>query len=269
MAATVTSKNTTIESVSPKKIVYAKHHILVRLSHWLNIVVLLGLGMTGLSIYWASPVYQHGSDPDNLQDYLQDFGTWLTKHIPGQAKYDDPPSFFYNHISLGTGMLSSALRLHWMFAYIFMGIGVIYLIGLFVGKGYKALIPRKSDIKGTYEMITYYVGIPFALIAKKPWPHPQVSSKYNSLQRMAYLSMPILGTLAVASGWAIHKPQQLGWLQGLFGGYDNARVWHFWIMWVFASFVIPHVILVIADGWDTFRSMVTGWSERTWEKENG
>jgi len=109
-------------------------------------------------------------------------------------------------------------------------------------------------------MIRFYLGLIPAKLAKKPWPHPAVKGKYNALQRSAYFSMPIFGLLAVASGWAIHKPQQLGWLQGLFGGYDWARWWHFWIMWVFASFVIPHVALVFADGWDTFRSMVTGWT---------
>jgi thiosulfate reductase cytochrome b subunit len=33
-------------------------------------------------------------------------------------------------------------------------------------------------------------------------------------------------------------------------------------MLVLGSFVIPHLILVVADGWDTFRSMVLGWSAR-------
>jgi thiosulfate reductase cytochrome b subunit len=33
-------------------------------------------------------------------------------------------------------------------------------------------------------------------------------------------------------------------------------------MAVFAAFVVPHVVLVFADGWDTFRSMIVGWSER-------
>jgi hypothetical protein len=28
------------------------------------------------------------------------------------------------------------------------------------------------------------------------------------------------------------------------------------------GFVIPHVILAIADGWDTLRSIVVGWSAR-------
>jgi thiosulfate reductase cytochrome b subunit len=30
----------------------------------------------------------------------------------------------------------------------------------------------------------------------------------------------------------------------------------------FVVFVIPHVVLVITDGWDTLRSMITGWSKR-------
>jgi thiosulfate reductase cytochrome b subunit len=33
-------------------------------------------------------------------------------------------------------------------------------------------------------------------------------------------------------------------------------------MWVFILFVVPHMILVLADGWDTLRSMITGWSAK-------
>ena len=60
----------------------------------------------------------------------------------------------------------------------------------------------------------------------------------------------------------MHKPVQLGWLERVFVSYDGARVVHFVCMIVLGSFVVPHVILVIADGWDTFRSMVVGWSVR-------
>jgi hypothetical protein len=31
---------------------------------------------------------------------------------------------------------------------------------------------------------------------------------------------------------------------------------------VFILFVVPHVILVFSDGWDTLRSMIVGWSGR-------
>jgi len=58
----------------------------------------------------------------------------------------------------------------------------------------------------------------------------------------------------------IHKPMQAYWLAAIFGGYDMARVWHFWLMWLFVLFVIPHVVLVLVDGWDTLRSMIVGWS---------
>ena len=39
-------------------------------------------------------------------------------------------------------------------------------------------------------------------------------------------------------------------------------MWHFWLMAFFMLFVIPHVVLAIADGWDTLRSMITGWSAK-------
>jgi thiosulfate reductase cytochrome b subunit len=271
---------TTIVKATPKTErirVVRKHHLLVRVTHWLNIPLLLGLGLSGLSIYWASPVYHHTPDANGNDDYFADFGIWVTKHFsllahgyavsPTDAQtaagVEPASNWFYNHFSLGTGQLSSALNLHWLFAYLLMANGIFYLIGLGLGGGYKSLLPRKSDIGGAFQMIRYYLGLPLAKLTHKPWPHPVVNSKYNALQRSAYFSMPIFGTLAVLTGWAIHKPQQLGWLQGLFGGYDYARLWHFWLMWVFAAFVIPHVILVLADGWDTLRSMVVGWSTRT------
>src|SRR6266404_7460247 len=39
----------------PGVLVAKKHHLLVRWSHWLNLPILLGLIVSGISIYWASP----------------------------------------------------------------------------------------------------------------------------------------------------------------------------------------------------------------------
>ena len=111
-------------------------------------------------------------------------------------------------------------------------------------------------------MMRYYAGVIPMALRRRPWPHPPVRSKYNALQRAAYFSMPVLGTLAVLSGWAMHKPVQLGVLERLFVNYDGARIVHFVSMAAMTLFLVPHVLLVIADGWDTFRSMVTGWSAR-------
>ncbi|HYT31492.1 MAG TPA: cytochrome b/b6 domain-containing protein [Thermoanaerobaculia bacterium] len=81
-------------------------------------------------------------------------------------------------------------------------------------------------------------------------------------ERVAYFSIPIAGFRSILTGWAIHKPMQLSWLAALFGGFGKARLWHFWLMCTVVLFGVPHVVLVFADGWDTLRSMITGWSTR-------
>lgn len=265
--------------------VVQKHHWLVRVTHWLNVPLLLGLILSGLSIYWAAPVYTHAPHAvtGGGMDYLGDIGLWVAHHEPWRHSYGTPDTWVdasapaghysttwvYDHFSLGTGILSSALNLHWLFTYLFILNGILYVVGLGMGKGYKALLPRRTDLKDALRMQIYYLGVPFAKILRRPWPHPHVTTKYNALQRLAYFSMPVMGAIAVATGWAIHKPQQLGWLQALFGGYDYARLWHFWLVFIFGAFVVPHVLLVLLDGWDTMRSMIVGWSDRLQGQSTG
>ena len=256
------------DRVEAKIPVAVKHHALVRLTHWANVVLLAGLTVSGLSIYWASPVFVHPPHPGNPRgDVLADLGIWIVQHVPGQSAYPNPAGWIYERLGLGLYQLAAALRLHWFFAYLFMANGALYLVGLVLGRGYRALLPRGSDVREALAMVRYYAGVVPAKLLRRPWPHPPVRSKYNALQRAAYLSMPVLGLLAIASGWAMHKPVQLSWLERLFGSYDGARIVHFVVMVIFAAFVIPHIVLVIADGWDTFRSMVTGWSRRVEERD--
>jgi thiosulfate reductase cytochrome b subunit len=244
-------------------VVVPKHHALVRLSHWLNVPILAVLIVSGISIYWASPVFLHAPDrKTGSADYLADAGIWIVKHVPGVSPSPHPQTWIYNHLGIGTFQLAQALRLHWLFVYLFMANGALYLIGLLAGGGWRALLPRRSDFADSLRMMRYYIGVVPAALLHRPWPHPEVRSKYNALQRGAYFSMPVLALLAIASGWAMHKPAQLPWLERLFVNYNGARVVHFFVMAAFAAFVIPHVILVFADGWDTFRSMIVGWSAR-------
>ena len=258
--------------VSETVLVVRKHHWLVRVTHWMNIPLLTGLTLSGMSIYWAAPVYTHAADANGNEDYLNDIGFWIAKHEPWRHSYGTAAnwvpgthysnSWLYDHFSLGTGLLPTALSLHWLYTYLFMANGLLYLLGLGLGGGYKSLLPRRTDFAEAIRMQIYYVGLPFAKILRRPWHHPIITTKYNALQRLAYFSMPVFGTISVLTGWAIHKSHQLGWLQALFGGYDYARLWHFWLISLFVAFVIPHVILVVLDGWDTMRSMFVGWSDR-------
>ena len=77
-------------SASPKQsvLVVKKHHLLVRWSHWLNVPMLLGLILSGISIYWASPIYQHKPDPITGNfDVAADIGIWICAHVPGLHQY--------------------------------------------------------------------------------------------------------------------------------------------------------------------------------------
>src|SRR5678809_1414463 len=117
-------------------LIVRKHHVLVRWTHWLNVPLLFGLIASGLAIYWAGPVFKHAPDPvTGSRDYLADLG-----HALG-----GDPRWLYDHVSLGTGQLAGALRLHWFLAYFFMLNGVLYLVGLAKGGGWRALVPRPSD----------------------------------------------------------------------------------------------------------------------------
>jgi thiosulfate reductase cytochrome b subunit len=246
--------------------VVPKHHLFVRLTHWANIPLLFGLIASGLAIYWAAPVFVHAPDPrTGSRDYLSDLAIVISHALqdPGTR----PANWIYDHFSLGTRNLAVALRWHWALAYFFMLNGVFYAFGLVAGGGWRALLPRGTDPVEAIAMMRFYLGVvPMALL-RRPWPHPHIVSKYNALQRAAYFSVPLAGLLAVLSGWAMHKPTSIGLIERLFVNYDGARIVHFACMIVMASFVVPHVILVIADGWDTFRSMVVGWSTRVDESD--
>jgi len=229
----------------------------------LNVPILLGLILSGISIYWASPIYQHKPDPITGNfDVAADIGIWICAHVPGLHHYSSPPDWIYNHMSFGPGMLALALRLHWLCAYLFILNGMVYVAGLLMGGGWRSLLLRRTDPSDALAMFWYYLGLPFAKLTRRRWPHPRFNTKYNALQRAAYFSIPVAGFLSATTGWAIHKPMQVHWLAWLFGGYNAARVWHFCLMWVFILFIAPHVILVFADGWDTLRSMIVGWSTR-------
>jgi len=236
------------------------HDGLVRASHWAHVPLLLGLIVTGLAIHWAAPVFRHAPTPANPRgDLLVDAGRVLAGVFGGGG---DPRNWLYDRLSLGPFQLANALRLHWLLAYLYMACGALYVAGLVRGGGWRALLPRASDPAEAWAMLRYYAGVLPHALARRPWPHPPVHGKYNALQRGAYLAMPLVGLLVVLSGWAMHHPATLPWLERLFLTYDGARVVHFSGMVVLGGFLLPHVVLVVADGWDTFRSMVTGWSTR-------
>ena len=59
MGRSITPRNEAISTSTlpeqPGVLVAKRHHLLVRWSHWLNVPILLGLILSGISVYWSSP----------------------------------------------------------------------------------------------------------------------------------------------------------------------------------------------------------------------
>jgi thiosulfate reductase cytochrome b subunit len=205
-----------------------RYHGLVRLAHWLNAIVLLGMIASGLQIYMA---FRH-------------FG-------PRGEPYPNPfDSAALPEWSRLGGWLAGGLNWHFALAWPFVITGLVYLGFLAWSGEWRSLLFRPRDLGPAIQMQLYYLRLRST--------HPP-QGKHNALQKGAYTFIVVLGALSVLTGFAIYKPVQLAWLTALFGGYELARYWHFWTVWIFVGFTLLHVALVFLVDPASLRGMITGW----------
>jgi thiosulfate reductase cytochrome b subunit len=206
-----------------------RHHGIVRAAHWLNTLLLAGMIASGLQIYSA---FRH-------------FGPRGGPYWPNP--WDD--KVFPQWSRLG-GWLAGGLNWHFALAWPFVLTGVAYLAYMVLSGEWRTILFRPRDVPRVMQMQLYYLRL------RRDHP-PQ--GKHNALQKGAYSFIFLLGVLSVASGFAIYKPVQLSWLVTLFGGYELARFWHFWFVFVFIAFTLLHVALVLLVDPASLRAMITGW----------
>ena len=68
--------------------------------------------------------------------------------------------------------------------------------------------------------------------------------QYNTAQRLAYLFVMADSVLLVLSGLVLWKSVQFGLLRELLGGYEGARLIHFFAMAALVAFVVVHLVMV-------------------------
>jgi thiosulfate reductase cytochrome b subunit len=205
-----------------------RHHPVVRITHWLTVPLVFAMIASGLQIYRAYPrLGDRGGPyyPNPLQDVA----------LPGWMR-------------LG-GWLAGGLHWHFMLMWPLLAVGLTYAAYMLVSGEWKKLVFRPRDVKPALQMTRYYLRL--------RRDHPR-QGKHNALQKQAYTFILLLGLLSVSSGFAIWKPVQLAWLTAAFGGFQAARFWHFWAVWLFVAFTLVHVILVFAADPASLRGMTTG-----------
>ena len=206
-----------------------KHPLAIRWFHWINFPVLMIMIWSGLLIYWANDVYRIGYGSHTLVKFF--------------------PDWFYDRLNLKQ-RLAEGMAWHFMFMWFFAINGLLYVIYTAASGEWRHLIPNRHTFKEAIHVVLHDLHL-----RKDPPPR----RKFNGAQQIAYTSIILMGAGSLATGLAVYKPVQFGWLTALLGGYAMARFFHFWLTIGYCLFLVVHVGQVIKTGWNNFRAMITGY----------
>lgn len=206
-----------------------KHPLAIRWFHWINFPLLALMIWSGAMIYWANAVYRVGLGTHTLfkMNFSQD--RWKALHIPYR--------------------LAEGMSLHFFFMWFFAINGIVYVLYTAISGEWRELLPNRRSFIEAIQVTLHDLHL------RREAP-PQ--GKYNGAQRIAYTAIVVMGLGSLLTGMAIYKPVQFGWLAALFGGYEMARFFHFWLTIGYLAFFVIHIAQVVRTGWNNFRSMVIG-----------
>jgi thiosulfate reductase cytochrome b subunit len=205
-----------------------RHHLVVRITHWVNVVALAIMVASGLRIFNASPAFARKGE------------TFCCYPFEGRPIPD--------WLTFG-GWLAGARHWHFAAMWALVANGLVYLGFVYLHGEWRDLVPRRGVLRDAAQMVRFYLTL-------RP-DHPR-QGKHNALQRLVYFVMPLVGVLAVATGLAIWKPVQLAPLTALLGGYVWARYWHFVAMAILVALSVGHVFMVFAVDPYSLRAITTG-----------
>jgi len=255
------------------KILVRRHSGVTRITHWLNVLALSLLLMSGLQIFNAHAALYWGQkaafDRPWLEIGAQEHGDKLvgvtnlgplhltTTGVLGVSGNQQPRAFPAWATVPSWRDLAAGRRWHFFFAWLFVINGAVYLLTSLLG-GHLArdLWPRRAELSPKHlwhEVVTH---------ARLQFPKGEAARSYNVLQKLAYLAVAlVLLPLMVASGLTMSPGIDAAWpwLLDLFGGRQSARSIHFICASLIVLFVIVHLAMVLASGlFNNLRSMITG-----------
>jgi thiosulfate reductase cytochrome b subunit len=273
---------------APASYLYHRHSLPVRLMHWINVVALTILLMSGLQIfnahprlYWegkssytgAPPVLEIGLKQEGERGYVgvtrvlgHEFvttgvlgisssrtGELTARAFPWWATIPDNP------------WLAMARSWHFFFAWVLLVNGLVYVAYSLASRHLaRDLAPDRRDWRSIGRSIRDHLRFRHAT--------GEAAKRYNVLQKLAYLAivfgvLPLVVLMGIAmSPWM--DTVLPGWVDW-FGGRQAARTLHFALACLLVVFVLVHVFEVIVSGlWNHLRSMITGCYRITTEERH-
>ncbi|PPQ31057.1 hypothetical protein CCS01_18045 [Rhodopila globiformis] len=264
------------DTAAETRVTTYRHGVVVRITHWVSVICMTMLLMSGLMIFNAHPALYWGNISDfdhpafsigtvrapdgHFQGQMLLFGhrinttgvLGLTKAADGQPldRAFPPWMTIPRYYSLADGR-----HWHFFFAWLFVLNGLFYLVYSLLSRHvWRDLVPSRGDLRHLPASVVEHARLRF--------PRGEAARRYNVLQRLSYLVVIfVLIPTIVLAGFAMSPRLDAGfpWLLTLFGGRQSARTVHFIVAWLLVAFALVHVAMVILSGpWNNLRSMITG-----------
>jgi thiosulfate reductase cytochrome b subunit len=167
----------------------------------------------------------------------------------GWQVYDASPLFafrFPSSITIG-GWLAGGLLWHFAAMWMLAANGLVYVVlSVATGRFRRRLLP--------IGLSAFAADLRAALTGRLSHDDPAI---YNAIQKALYVGVLAAGVVIVASGLAIWKPVQLKALTALLGGYEAARLVHFFAMAAIVAFTVIHIVMAFVVP-KSLRAMITG-----------
>jgi thiosulfate reductase cytochrome b subunit len=263
-----------------------RHTLAVRVMHWINVVALALMLMSGLAIFNAHPALYWGDSSYTAR------GPWLEIGAREDAN-GDPVGYtrVFGHEFTTTGVLglstdggrmyaqafpswltvpshlwlALARSWHFFFAWVFVLNGLAFIVYTLASRHLtRDLLPTRADLAGIGASIVDHIRLRHAT--------GEAATRYNVLQKMAYLVVVfVLLPLIVLMGLGMSPRLDTlfgGWVDW-FGGRQSVRSIHFIVAWLLVAFVLVHVFELLVNGpWNHLRAMITGWYRVPQEKDH-
>ena len=264
--------DTTVAAGPPTPGLVYRHTVLTRVTHWINVVCITFLILSGLQIFNAHPALyigsasnfdnpvlamtaRRGEDGKPVGETKILGATFNTTGVLGLSTTAGRPEArgFPSWLTVPSYRdLATGRRWHFFFAWLFVINGLVYLIASVLNRHVtRDLIPSWSEVRGIGRSIIDHARLRFS--------HGR---DYNVLQKVTYLGVIfIVLPLMVLTGLTMSPgiDAAVPWLVEVFGGRQTARTIHFICASLIVLFIVVHLVMVLISGVsNNVRSMITG-----------
>ena len=259
---------------SSNSYVYVRHPLAVRVMHWINVLAVSVLLMSGLQIFNAHPALYWGQSSYSGRPPLLQIGArqasdgtptgvtrvlgenFKTTGVLGISGGTPTARAFPSWATIpGPQWLAMGRQWHFFFAWVFLVNGALYVTYSIVTRHFnRVLLPTKGDWGSIGRSIFDHLRLRHA--------KGEAARRYNILQKLTYLLvmfalLPLIVLMGVGMSPRLDSAWP-GWID-LFGGRQSMRTLHFILAWTIVLFVVVHVFEVLVSGvWNNLRSMITG-----------